>query len=24
LLSFGSIFIGYVSRDMMIGMGTDF
>jgi NADH-ubiquinone oxidoreductase chain 5 len=24
ILSFGSIFIGYVSRDMMIGMGTDF
>ena len=24
ILSLGSIFIGYVSRDMMIGMGTDF
>ena len=24
ILSFASIFIGYVSRDMMIGMGTDF
>jgi NADH-ubiquinone oxidoreductase chain 5 len=24
LLSFGSIFIGYTSRDMMIGLGTDF
>lgn len=24
LLSFGSIFIGYLSRDMMIGMGSDF
>jgi len=24
ILSFGSIFIGYISRDMMIGMGSDF
>jgi len=24
ILSFGSIFIGYLSRDMMIGLGTDF
>ncbi len=24
ILSFGSIFIGYVSRDMMIGLGSDF
>jgi proton-translocating NADH-quinone oxidoreductase chain L len=24
LLSFGSIFVGYLARDMMIGLGTDF
>jgi NADH-ubiquinone oxidoreductase chain 5 len=24
LLSFGSIFIGYLSRDMFVGLGTDF
>jgi NADH-ubiquinone oxidoreductase chain 5 len=24
ILSFGSIFIGYLSRDMMIGLGSDF
>jgi len=24
LLSLGSIFIGYSSRDLMIGLGTDF
>jgi len=24
LLSFGSIFIGYISRDMFVGLGTDF
>jgi len=24
LLSFGSLFIGYLSKDMFIGMGSDF
>jgi NADH-ubiquinone oxidoreductase chain 5 len=24
ILSLGSIFIGYVTKDMMIGLGTDF
>lgn len=24
LLSFGSIFIGYLSRDMFVGLGSDF
>jgi hypothetical protein len=24
ILAIGSIFIGYISRDMMIGVGTDF
>jgi NADH:ubiquinone oxidoreductase subunit 5 (subunit L)/multisubunit Na+/H+ antiporter MnhA subunit len=24
LLSFASLFVGYISRDIMIGLGTDF